>query len=737
MLELQIFLDETKENIPPEDFTVVETEIEFLRHDGAEKLWVSGKVCDYVRAVYQARKLKVTEVASPRSRLRPLVGEIIDKIDSSLLARLLEILKSENPKTLGEMLFHLTHDEFWMQPASLFEHAARFLIINLGDELSSLAEAQRQIWLKGNQETNLKEVYKHSFDEREHFLRKWLSDNETRQNLGEFPLHLSDKYAEILSDEIGRRLRATEGAAVIEFPQKTPNRKIYAKAILDYFSHNTLQLNSDRIAQISPLLSSAERTQLENMLPQATLAPLSPDADFQMVLSWATEKYLPFRASQMENEKCEEADNLAASFADWILENYPKLTHTDRETSPINLRTFYTVKKLLEEKYYVLWVVVDGLNYLNHQKLLKLLGEKSANLRVAQNSAMFAVLPTITEKAKYGLTTGKFPSENVKRDFDPRKNFLANFPNGVYAESKGKNKLLEGLKQETPTVCYWNYLDIDKCFHEHSNLLFLNHDVDHWLRKLADDINKLILLAGENINRIAVVICSDHGQVASPCRKLEIELGERYAHGRTALDATSRAFGFANSDFVKTDNGETVSLNPTSFRLSEPTTIALGPTYFVDLKANTHEGAIGVHGGLFPEEVVVGLAVLMREPSHKKLTATINGNGETGKKGHITLTIDNPNQVAVNPLSIIIENLEIAEQGDLLLAKLSPQQMKNLDIPIEKFPAPTSDDEFLINGVLRYEFDDGTQEECAVTGKLLCKSLYSAKNPSLMNRFKK
>jgi hypothetical protein len=732
-LNPQIFLDESAENEPQEGFVIVQTEIEFLQNDGADRIWARGQVCDFVRSVYQARKIKVKEMPAPRSRLRSLLGESADKISPNLLTRTLEILEREKLANVGELLFHLTHDEFWTLPPSL-EHAAKFLIVDFDVELLDLAEAQRRVWLNGENDQNLKEIYGRDFKEREVFLQEWLLDDETRKQFGEFPLQLSGKHAEYLGEEIGRRLRASGGAALSEFPRTTPNKKIYAQAILEYFSYNKNRLTADYVAHSRSLLSSIERSQLEKLLPKTARVPLDVSADFQGALRWATEEYLPLRA---ENNQCEEADALAASFSDWVLENYPKLTNLDRDTSPINLRTFYTVKRLLQEGYWVLWVVVDGLNYLNHQKLLQLLGEKSAHLRVAENSPMFAVLPTITEKAKYGLTSGKFPSENSKRDFDPKRNFLANFPDGVYAGSTGTAKISDGLKRENPTVCYWNYLNIDDCYHDQTDLIFIQHEVDAQIQGLAGKINQLVATA-RDINRVAVVICSDHGQMTNPCRKLEVDLSGKHTHGRTALEDAAQVFSHPNSAFVKTNDGETVYLNPKNFRLSEPTTLALGSTYFVDLKATAQDGAIGVHGGLYPEEVVVGLAVLMRQPAHKKLTAMIGGNGETGKPGQIILTVDNPNSVVVKPLSLFVENLEIEEHGELLSAKMGAYQNASFEIRLEKFPAAIDGEEFPINGILHYEFvDDGTQEECNVSGKLICKTLYAPKNPSLLNRFKK
>lgn len=736
MPESQIYLDESGENAPLDGFKVIETEIDFLRHDGiSERLWIRGsELCDYVRLLYQSRQQKINESASPRSFLRPLIGEASDKISPALVTRLLAIVEREKAKTLAELLFHFTLNDFWLSPLSI-EHAAGFLTVEFDNEISDLAEMQRQNWLKITQDRKLIEVYSQNFNKRQDFLQKWFFDEKTRKDLGEFPLELSKQNALIISEKIEQNLRSTEGVAINYFPKQTPNKKIYAKAAIEYFLHHPHRLTFDQIAKISPLLSSVERTRLEKLLLQNEVSVLPVDADIETALRWATENYFPFRTTQTANGNSEKADVLAESFSDWLLENYPKMAFGDYENSPLNLRPFYTVKKLIEDGFWVLWIVVDGLNFPNHQRLLQLLGDKSANLRVLENSPVFAVLPTITSRAKYGLTSGKFPDENTKRDWTTKTVFSNCFPFGIYASSTALGKLSEGLNKETPTVCYWNYLKIDDCYHDETDLISIQHEVEAQIQSLAAKINHLVESAHDK-NRVAVVICSDHGQMISNCRKSNFDVTGKDTHGRTALDTTQSDFDFANSAYLKTNNGETVCLNPTSFRLSEPTTIALGSTYFVDFK-NANAEAVGVHGGLFPEEAVIGLAVLMRDPAHKKLSAEITGNGETGNTGKILLTVDNPNGVTVNPLSITVENLAINEQGELLLAKIAPKDVGKFEIPIEKFPAPNNGEEFEIKGVLQYEFDDGTKEECPITGKLICQSLYTAKNPSLLNRFKK
>lgn len=733
MVDKKVILDLSGENPPLEDFLIVTSEVGFLQNDGRTNLWVTGQACNYARAVYESRNVSIVELDSPRSALRGIAGPVTDELDLVVLKRSLQILESEKPKTLAELIFHLTTDDFWILPPSQ-SHAAKLLVLDLEDELIGFGRVQLNLWRETITDPNLGRIYQSDFDEHESVLRDWLFNKRIRKELGEYPEILNGKYAELLRMELGQQLRSSKGSAISEFPKSTPNKKVYGKAIVEYFSHNPSALSADSIAVVSSLLSSNERAVLEGLLPQSDITPLSKLTDVDQALLWVTDKYLPFRAAQAETNECHESDQMALSFAEWMLENYPALTSIERDESPLNIRTFYTVERL-SRQYWVLWVVVDGLSFMNHKHLVQLISSKSSNLRAAEDLCLLSILPTITEKAKYGLTTGKFPQENSSSDWNTKNNFYSAFPNGVYAGNSGMAELADGLKREIPTVCYWNYTKIDKCHHDYTQLSFLKHEIDSQLHTLANHINHIVSTAYD-INRVAVVVCTDHGQLTARCNKLDVGVGDCDAQGRTLLYKNQKPV-ISDAAFVKSVDGEMVDLNPKSFRLSEPTTVALKSTYFVDLKGNEFVEAIGVHGGLYPEEVVVGMTVLTRQPSYQTISATITGDGESGRSGLVRLSIDNPNSLTVNPLSITVEALNIEEQGELLLAKVGSHTTLEVDLPIDQFPQPTAGDDFPIRGTMNFEFGDGTQETCAVSGSLNCKSMYKAKNPSLLDRFKK
>jgi hypothetical protein len=729
----QIVLDPSGKNVPEAGFVIVQSEVEFLKKDGQGNLWITGYSCDFVRRVCEARNVDIVEVESPENGLRAIIGPLVDHLDPFIIKKSLAILEHQDPKSIAELLSALTGDEFWISEPS-YSHAAKLLLLDISNDLNDLAEKQVELWAKTVLDPQLKGIYACNLRDRESVLRDWLLDSQVRKKLGEYPENLTRKHAELLRRELGQQLRLSKGLSISTFPKSTPNRNIYGKAIVEYFSQNATLLSPDLLSGISGLLSFNERDSLERLLPLSEIPPLSHLSDVQQALDWVTDKYLPQRLAQIENGTCFDADVMAMSFVDWLLENYPTLTHGEREESFLNIRTFYGVERLARDCW-VLWVVVDGLNYLNHQKLLRLIGAKSMHLRPSENLPLIAILPTITERAKYGLTTGKFPDENTSLNWSTRNNFQSVFPNGTYAGNNGMSHLEEALRGETPTVCYWNYTKIDKCHHEQIDFNYLTHEIDAHLESLANHINKMVSTA-HNPDKVAVVISTDHGQLTAPCKRLKPPSTDCQTLGRTLLHASDWPVDMTKA-FVKDVAGETIELNPKSFRLGEPTTLALGSTFFVDMAATDSTDAIGAHGGLYPEEVVVGMAVLTSKPEYQPISAILTGEGEAGNNGTVRLAIDNPNHIAINPLSISVDALRLSQQGELLLAKVGPQTNFEIDLVVEVFPQPNAGNDFSIDGFLTYEFDDGRKEKCSVTGKLKCNSLYRPKNPSLLDRFKK
>jgi hypothetical protein len=743
-MNIKLMLDASRENDCPDGFLAVESEIEFLRLEvGEQSLFVRGEsLCQWARELCRARGLKegvaFVELPSPRNRLRLLIGDWANGVQADVLARAVDLLKQHPDLTRGGLLAWLTGADFWAEAPSR-EHVARWLLAEFGADLTPLVEAARESWARDCVDESLSRLYQLPLNERRVALKEWLSDDDESAALGIFPLAVEDETAKMLRDLWGQKLRETSGQAMEKFSAKNPNATLIAREAYEYFRYRWDHLTLGAMARIGPMLLPSQRSHLERLVPRDIPEPLPVDASEREALAWA-ERYLSYRQWQVgaalnEAAAAQAVEELADSFADWLLENYPRLTTKSYEDSPLNIRGKYVVNEL-SKSYRVLWVVVDGLNYLNHRRLLQLLANTDAALSVEQDYKLLAVLPTITEKAKYGLTSGLLPRQNANGEWDVRKVLSAAFPHAQYAGETQEDKLKAALADQSTRLCYWNMTAVDDCYHTQTDPDAIHDNIGARLDALAKNISRLVMAAA-NPDSVAVVISTDHGQMLGPCVAREAKLKDADIHGRTAKGDPLALDDGAGHTYVKAADGSAVLLNPTLFQLSEPTTLALKSYHFGGWSKDSRGRAWGVHGGLYPEEVVVGLSVLLRNHQRKPVTASITGTGEAGKLGRMILWIDNPNPAPLRLLALTLNEVGEYRSAFPLGRDVEGLSQSPIELELRKFPAPGIGEELNLTGALSYEFSDGVRHECAVTGALVCKQMYSEQRPSLRDRFKK
>jgi hypothetical protein len=739
-----LVLDPSKEHDVSEGFVLVETEVDFLRLDTNEnRLWIRGDhLCRWVAELYRARgtspNVKIGELSSPRVRLRALIGSDAEGVSGELLKQVLQVLDRKTDATLSDVLSRLSdNDEFWRELPSI-DHAARWLLLSVKDEFHPLVEEQRKRWVQTVSQETLRTIYEVPIDQRETSLREWLCPDSGAHELGVFPIRVQDKARLLLEEEWGRRLRATDGAAVENFsPSDNPNGSSIAHAAYEYFRSNVKDLSPARAARISSRLSALERSRLNQLIPVSCPAPLSTDASVEEALAWTVDEYLPFRQWQVRADANDvgEIQRLGDSFADWVLNHYPSLTTSSRENSALNVCGRFLVDEEAKQNP-VLWVVVDGLNYANHRLLLRLLGETESELGVVKDLRVLSVLPTVTEKAKYALTSGMFPQENKRGEWGIQRVFQSAFPSGEYAGETQIDRLHLALAKDTTRVCYWNMTAIDAEYHKQTDPHATIHNIEKRLEALARNISDVVMKS-KHRDHMAVVISTDHGQMLGPCVGMQVAPSGINMHGRTAFGSVFNVSSEADKTYVKDPNNSMVVLNPISFHLNEPTTIALKSFYFGGWTKDSQGRAWGVHGGLYPEEVVLGFSVLKRRPVRKQITAVISGTGEVGKTETTTLMVDNPNAAPIVAMTLTLNEISEYVSGEPLLTGVRSGAAERTRVVIQKFPAPTLGDKLQVSGSLLYEFEDGIQHQCEVTGTLVCKQMYSGQRPSLRDRVKR
>lgn len=736
-----LILDPSGENTVKEGFSCVDTEVDLLLRDGEKKpVWVRGEnLCRWVASLCRSRGLRenidYSVLLSPRDRLRPLVGARVGELDPEIIWKMTSLLDQDPDLSIAGLLFHLTSDDNWLEPIS-DKQCAKYLLCNFDPRLEVLVDIQRQHWVDECKVVDLKQVYEKPLSERNDFARFWLGAGNSFGGLGVFPLQLDGEAINLVAEEWGKLLRQTHGKAIEELSVDNPNARQIAKAACEYFSQHSDSLAPNMLHRIGPLLKASERSKLERLMPREHPQPLSPEATVKTALEWATMQYLPYRQWQTRAMPVEEsvAEELGISFSQWLLDNYPKLTTRSRDESDLNIRGRYLIQELLTRRI-VLWVVVDGLNYLNHQYLLRLLSESEAELHVEEHYRLLAILPTITAKAKFSLTTGRFPRENEKGEWNVQSVFSEVFPDGKYAGKAQLSRLHEYLADDKTRLCYWNMTAVDECYHEQTDPDAILRNVEAQLRALSENLSDLIMKS-PNRDQVSVAISTDHGQMMGPCKPLHVPKANIKAHGRTANESLLALEPGAGQAFIEDADGTIVELNPIRFQLDEPTTLALGHYYFGAWTMDPQGRAWGVHGGLYPEEVVVGFSVLSRKPRRLPVTAEIRGEGEAGRSGAIQLMVDNPNRASINLLSLRVAAIEDCRDGKVLHERVDAADTSMIEIAVQNFPSPSVGDNLQVNGLLSYEFEDGTKQACEVKGAIICKQMYAGKRPSLRDRFK-
>jgi len=350
-------------------------------------------------------------------------------------------------------------------------------------------EAQAQRWSKQCEEP-LAQIYRTPVSERETVIRQWLGincDETLSKQLGAFPFELSEPFISEYRSYWGKQLRKTQGAAISSLPVESPNVNQIAEVAYNYFREN----------------------------PQ-----------------------------NLTEEQEDTSKQLATSFSEWVLEQYPRLTNMDREIIPINLRTHWLVSQLIKQRR-VLWVVVDGLNFINNRRLLELLAQTETE------SANLAVIPAVTNMAKWALVTGQFPSENSEQNWDIRRAFLKTFEGSVYVGSENIARLKEQLNSKN-NLFFWNVMTLDNHYHSQTDPSAIVHQVESDLSSLAKNISDVVMEVPDR-NELAVLLSSDHGQLLGPSPPIASELANTKAHGRLAYDALFRAQDLAEKSYRKVE----------------------------------------------------------------------------------------------------------------------------------------------------------------------------------------
>ncbi len=704
-----VILDPTGLYSPPSGCTEIKTEVEWMRAfflvDGL--YWVTGKglqaerLCEWTREwlrVWNKLDAIIEEKQNPRVRLEALFGSVPIPQEWTpqevlQLATKLDSYPSENS------IAHLLADvldcdqQIWFEQPSI-NHLAQWLSIQVLESYKPL----EQVWQNQIVERAQDLAAYYQTEDKLQLLRQWIGiakPSAKIKALGCYRMPVPDFLVTEFRAFWERQFLLKEAQILDELtPSKQAGMEQIASLAYSIFKKRPDWLTAEGIRKLSPYLNHQQLTDLNDLLSPPQPKALALEASSTDAMRWVTEQYLPFR--RWETAICplpsppKISDRLADSFVNWILRNYPDLRLDPADRSGLN----YSVASLVQDlcqKSPVLWVVIDGLGWLDHQELLKYLTRNNQFSIETALQPRISILPTKTEYAKWSLYT-QLPPSHSSWVPDAGKGFAKMGIGKRYTDHK-QASLNQDLKKDAHTLYCWDTDKFDHLYHSQQDWQNLYQvQRPHVLEGIAKEIEYCVKQY-PHPEQLKIVIASDHGQMMGETEHLSEYPEGLISKGRMAIG--------------KTDDPRFVVLDAERYGLPHDISVVKGAACLSAFSYTEKNEIIGSHGGLFPEEVVVGVSVLRQFTTRLPVSVICDGEGESGQAGKLELTINNLNEVPLTQLCLYINEFNELRTGYSLDVKVPAGQKTSIQVPISNCPelSPHCEgNQLALTGELRFQF---------------------------------
>ncbi|MFM7885603.1 MAG: hypothetical protein ACKPCM_02670, partial [Pseudanabaena sp.] len=655
----EVILDPTGLYPVESGYIAITTEVEWLKHFGVSNspYWIIGdRLCEWTLKwleVWGKTNLVKTK-QSPRRTLESIFDPFPlpdDWTDQQLIN--LELKLSQFPKDnpIAFLLADLsnTNAQIWHESASP-QNLAAWLTTQIPSEYQPI----EKVWQhrQAEQDNTLAKYYQTT--DKQTLLKQWIGIAKPNiPDLGDYPLAIPDAIASEFDQYWTQIILESNGNILESISTNQFGLERISSLAYSLLRERPTLISKSKIAKLS--LNSQQYSELIAKLPPTQPNPLPISADYKTAFDWVTNDYLPFRKWETVTRKLpidqRQSDSLASSFEEWIYKHYSSLRVTPVAESQLNYNVAAIVQSLVSEQFSVLWVVIDGLGWLDHQELLQYLTESKQLASETALSPRFSILPTKTEYAKWSLyaqLTCDDASWSVSADLNK---VLKKVGAGErYTDQQRQPQLYPALTQNKYQLYCWDTVKLDKLYHSGRDWGSL-YDLDrrNTLKNLAEDIKYCIELH-PNPHTLKVVIASDHGQMMGEVAQIKDYPENLEADGRMAIG--------------KTDDPRFMVLDKERFGLPHDISIVRGSFCLGSFNKNTAGESLGTHGGLFPEEVVVGVSILSTVVTRSPVFISCQGNGTASQSGEITITIDNSlNSVPLTSLCLYINEIPILKNG--------------------------------------------------------------------------
>jgi hypothetical protein len=203
---------------------------------------------------------------------------------------------------------------------------------------------------------------------------------------------------------------------------------------------------------------------------------------------------------------------------------------------------------------------------------------------------------------------------------------------------------------------------------------------------------------------VQVVICSDHGQLIGEQQQLA-SLPPQFEYSGRLTFGTVQDPRFATLDADK-------------FGLPRTISIVRGPGCVRPYQVSQSGDSLGMHGGLLPEEVVVGVSVLRLGVKRKPVDVHCRGNGKAQHRSVLHVEIVNPNESSITNGYLYIPEIPELQGGAPIRLNVDPFGHGTIDLVIEKWPElpqGSKGDLLKLTGSLRFEFGGLENAEATIS----------------------
>lgn len=669
--QLIVVLDPTGLYDIPDGYILITTEREWIQFFGVENAayWVQGKLlCDWAQEwlrVWQKIDAIAQVKQNPRSKLTDLFHPLpipTHWTDKKLLTLATQLDNYPQENLIAYLLADITKSDLqiWLTPN--LANLAALLAIQVPQEDKFL----EQVW---QQQVKHELAIYYQNEDKLLLLRRWLGIAQPAlEELGKYPLQIPDFVTQDFDNYWQQQLYQTEAKVLdnLNLNNQVGMDRIAAQ-IYQVLSNRPNWITKARETKITGYLSYQQKVELQERQPPPQPQSLALDATPEQALHWATQDYLPFRRWEIKQPPSYQkiSDRLADSFVKWILQHYLEMKVDAVEHSYLNYSVTSQVQKLCQESP-VLWVVVDGLGWLDHLELLSFLTQNHQLQIETSIEPKFSILPTKTEYAKWSLYA-QLPPSPPHWVNDMKKGFAKVGIGKRYTDGQ-IDQLYSDLRDNNQRLYCWDTELLDKLYHSRKDWQSLyKFERPKTLKHIAQTINDC-LQQYPNPDKLRIVIASDHGQIMGVSAEITHCPKELEPHGRMALG--------------KTDDPRFVVLESDRYNLPHDISIVRNSETLNSFRYTNDKQNLGSHGGLFPEEVVIGFSVLRRLVKRLPVFVSCRGEGKPKQAGSLEITIDNPNSVPLTNLHLSINQLASFD----ITETISANKKKAFELNISECP---------------------------------------------------